>query len=149
MDATLKALADLLLEAVPTIVFFLFLAWYLKKVYFRPMAALLEERKKSTEGVRDLAQRAFEAADKKQSEFEEAMQLARGELYQEHEKLRRQWSDEQAQQIADARAKADAQIDQAKQQIAQESESVQTELDSSVEELSERIVDSLLGRRAA
>ncbi len=149
MDATLKALADLLLEAVPTIVFFLFLAWYLKKVYFRPMAALLEERKKSTEGVRDLAQRAFEAADKKQSEFEEAMQLARGELYQEHEKMRRQWSDEQAQQIAEARAKADAQIEHAKQQIAQESESVQTELDSRVEELSERIVDSLLGRRAA
>ena len=149
MDATLKALADLLLEAVPTVIFFLFLAWYLKKVYFRPMAALLEERKKSTEGVRDLAQRAFEAADKKQSEFEEAMQLARGELYQEHEKMRRQWSDEQAQQIAEARAKADAQIVQAKQQIAQESESVQTELDGRVEELSERIVDSLLGRRAA
>ena len=149
MDATLKALADLLLEAVPTIVFFLFLAWYLKKVYFRPMAALLEERKKATEGVRELAQRAFEAADQKQSEFEHAMQLARGDLYQEHEKLRRQWSDEQAQQIAEARAAVDTQIEEAKKQIAQESERAQSELDGQVEELSEQMVNSVLGRRAA
>ena len=73
MDSTLKALADLLLEAVPTIVFFVFLAWYLKRVFFVPMARILEERRKATEGVKELAQKAFEAADKKQSEFERAL----------------------------------------------------------------------------
>lgn len=149
MEATLKALADLLLEAVPTIIFFLFLSWYLKRVFFQPVAAVLDQRRKETEGVRELAQRAFEAADKKQSEFEHALQLARGDIYQEHEKLRRQWSDEQAQAIAEVREEVDQQIAGAKKQIAAEAERAQAELDSSVESLSEGIVNSLLARRAA
>lgn len=149
MEATLKALADLLLEAVPTIVFFLFLTWYLKRVFFKPMAGILDQRRQETEGVRELARRAFEAADKKQSEFEHALQLARGEIYQEHEKLRRQWSEEQAEAIARAREEVDGQIAEAKKQIAAEAERAQAELDSKVESLSEGIVNSLLARRAA
>ncbi len=149
MEATLKALADLLLEAVPTIVFFIFLTWYLKRVFFKPLGAILEDRRKATEGVRDLAQRAFEAADKKQSEFEHALQLARGEIYQEHDKLRRQWSDEQSEAIAQARAHVDKQIEDAKHGIAADADRAQAELDSQVESLSENIVNSLLGRRAA
>ncbi len=149
MEATLKALADLLLEAVPTIVFFLFLTWYLNRVFFRPVAAILDERRMATEGVRELAQRAFEEAGKKQSEFEHALQLARGEIYLEHDKLRRQWSDEQAEAIAQGREQADQQIAEARKQIAAEAERAQAELDSKVESLSEDIVNSLLSRRAA
>jgi F0F1-type ATP synthase membrane subunit b/b' len=77
MDATLHALADLLLESIPTVVLFLFLVYYLKKVFFIPVARILEDRRKATEGVRELSQRAFEAADKRSSEFETALQLAR------------------------------------------------------------------------
>jgi F-type H+-transporting ATPase subunit b len=149
MEATLKALADLLLEAVPTIIFFLFLTWYLKRVFFKPVAAILDQRRQETEGVRELARRAFEAADKKQSEFEHALQLARVEIYQEHEKLRREWSKEQVEAIAHAREEVDQQIAEAKKQIAAEAERAQVELDSKVESLSESIVNSLLERRAA
>jgi F-type H+-transporting ATPase subunit b len=149
MEATLKALADLLLEAVPTVIFFLFLAWYLKRVFFKPLAAILEERRRATEGVRELAERAFEQADKKQSEFERALQLARGEIYQENEKLRRQWSEEQAQAIAAARSEIEQQIAAAKHEIAGEAEHAQNEVDSHIGDLSERIVNALLARRAA
>lgn len=149
MDSTLKALVDLLIEAVPTIIFFLLLAWYLKRVFFKPLGAILEERRKATEGVRELAQRASELADQKESEFEEAIQLARGEIYKEHEKLRWQWSEEQTEAIAKARAEVDAQIDEAKHQIAAEADRAQTELNSRMEGLSDAIVNSLLTRRAA
>ncbi len=149
MEATLKALADLLLEAVPTIIFFIFLAWYLNRVFFRPLAAILDQRRKETEGVRELAQRAFEAADKKQSEFEHALQLARMQIYQEHDELRRQWSDEQAEAIARAREQVDQQIAEAKKQIAAEAERAQAQLDDKIESISEGIVNSLLARRAA
>lgn len=149
MEATLKALADLLLEAVPTIIFFVFLTWYLKRVFFRPLQAVLEKRRQATEGVRGLAQRAFEEADKKQSEFERALELARGEIYQEHEKLRRQWSEEQAEAIARERAATEETLAQAKLQIAHEAERAQSELDGQVEKLSAEIVDSLMTRRAA
>lgn len=149
MEATLKALADLLLEAVPTIVFFLFLIFYLKYVFFQPMARILEERRRQTEGVRDLARRAFEEADKKSAEFERALQIARAQIHAEHETLRRQWSDEQAAAVAQARNEADQQIQQARQQISQEVERAEAELDANVERLSAQIVNSLTTRRAA
>ena len=149
MEATLKDLGNLLVEAIPTIVFFILLTVYLKHVFFKPMAKILEERRKATEGVRELARRAFDAADKKSAEFEHALQIARSELHQEHESLRRQWSDEQAQIIAKARAEADQKIQLAKQQIALEVERAEAALDPKVDALSEQIVHTLTERRAA
>jgi F0F1-type ATP synthase membrane subunit b/b' len=109
----------------------------------------LEERRKATEGVREIAQRAFEAADKKTSEFERALQIARAELHQEHEALRQKWAQEQAEAIARTRAEVDKQIEDAKHQIALEVERAQADLDLRVGELSGQIVNSLLRRRAA
>jgi len=149
MDSTLKAIGDLLIQAVPTIVFFIILTVYLKYVFFRPLARILDERKRATEGVRELARQAFEAADRKNSEFEHALQIARSELHQEHEALRRQWSEEQARIIARERAEADRKIQAAKQQIAREIEKAEAELDARVESLSEQIVQTLTARRAA
>lgn len=77
MEATLHQLADLLLKAVPTIFFFALLTVYLKYVFFRPLAKILDERKEATEGVKQFAQQAFAAADQKASEFQRALQLAR------------------------------------------------------------------------
>lgn len=149
MDETLRALGDLLVKAVPTILFFIVLTLYLRAVLFRPLARILEERRKATEGVRDLAQRAFEAADRKTSEFEHALQMARAELHQEHEALRRRWTEEQEQEVAKARAEADRQIEEAKSQIAHEVERAQADLNANVELLSRQMVSSLLKRRAA
>ena len=149
MDQTLHALGGLLITAIPTIVFFIFLTIYLNAVFFRPMGKILEDRRRATEGVRDLAQKAFEAADKKGSEFERALQLARAQIHQENEALRRQWSDEETARLAQARAEADAKIQQAKRDMAEQVERAQAELDTQVESLSERITNSLLRRRAA
>jgi F-type H+-transporting ATPase subunit b len=149
MQATLHALADLFIKSTPTIAFFILLTLYLKRVYFRPIAQILEERKNATEGVREIARRAFEAADQKTSEFEHALQIARAELHQEHEALRQKWAQEQAEAVARARAEADHRIEEAKRQIEQEIQRAQAELDTRVEQLSEHIVRSLLRRRAA
>lgn len=149
MDATLNALADLLLEAIPTVVLFLFLAYYLKKVFFIPVANILEERRKATEGVRELSRRAFEAADKRNSEFETALQLARADLGQANEAQRRQWDQEEAEAIAAAHAEAEARIETAKRRIEEDLEQTEQELQSQIEPLSEQIISSLLRRRAA
>lgn len=149
MDATLHALAGLLIKSIPTIIFFILLTFYLKRVYFRPIARILEERKQATEGVRDIARRAFEAADKKTSEFEHALQIARAELNQEFEALRQKWAQEQADAIARARAEAGRQIEEAKREIEREGAVAEAELSARIESLGEKIVDSLLRRRAA
>lgn len=149
MDATLQALAGLLIKSIPTILFFVFLVVFLNQVFFKPMARLLEERRRQTEGVRELAQQALDAVDRKTSEFEHALQLARTQINQENEALRRQWSEEQMEAIAQIRAEAGRQIEEAKRQIAQEVDKAKGELDISVDNLSAQIVDSLLKRRAA
>jgi F0F1-type ATP synthase membrane subunit b/b' len=149
MESTLHDLLNLLIQAIPTVVFFLFLTFYLKQVYFRPLAKILDERRRATEGVRELSQRAFEAADQKSSEFERALQLARAEINQENEALRQKWAQEQMEAVAKARAEAEARVEQARREIAKEAERAQSELEANVQSLSEQIVQSLLERRAA
>src|SRR3954447_20236336 len=111
MESTLHKLGDLLVQAIPTILFFLFLTYYLKQVFFKPVAHILEERRKATEGVRELAERAAAAADAKSSEFERALQIARGDIAKEHEAQRQIWLQEQADAVAKARADAEAQLE--------------------------------------
>lgn len=149
MEDTLHNLGILLIESIPTVLFFIFLTFYLKAVLFRPLARIMEERRKATEGVRELAQRAFEAADKKNAEWEYALQLVRAELHGQHEAKRREWVEEQERTIAAARADADRQITEARLQIASEVEKTQAQLEMQVQTLGQRIVESLLRRRAA
>jgi F-type H+-transporting ATPase subunit b len=149
MNETFAALGHLFLQSVPTIVFFIILTIYLDRVFFKPMSRILEKRREATDGVRQLAQQAFEAAEKKGSELEHALQIARSQLHQEHEAMRRQWSEEQARAIADARQAADREIQNAKREIAAEAERAEHDLAAQVDELSNRIQQRVLTRRAA
>lgn len=149
MDSTLHDLRELLIKSIPTVIFFVFLSYYLKRVFFQPMALILEERRKATEGVRELAQRAMEAAGKRGEEFDAALRAARADLQKEHDAMRRQWTQEQAETLSKARADAEARVALAKQEINGEVERAQAELDTQVDALSNQIVDSLLRRRAA
>jgi F-type H+-transporting ATPase subunit b len=149
MDATLKALAALALQAIPTVLFFIFLTHFLKRVYFAPVAKILEERRRQTEGMRELAQRAHAAADKKGDEFESAIAIVRAQLLKENEAQRRQWADEQAQLVSDARAVAEQRAAAAKLEIVRELEKAESDIGPAVDRLSSQIVESLLKRRAA
>ena len=55
MDATLHALGEILLKAVPTVLLVVVLHFYLKYVFFRPLKKVLAERYDATEGARKLA----------------------------------------------------------------------------------------------
>ncbi len=149
MDATLQALVALLIKAIPTIAIFIFLIIYLQFTYFGPIARIFKTRREKTDGVRELAQQAFDSADKKKSEFERALQIARAEISQLNEKLRSQWAAEQAAALAAARHEAEEKLKAARVTIAKEVERAKSEMDMNVEALSTSIVQSLAGRRAA
>jgi F-type H+-transporting ATPase subunit b len=149
MEATLHALGNLLVESVPTIVFFVFLYFFLRQVFFRPLAAVLEERRKSTAGVKEIAERAFAEADKKQSEFERALELAREQIRAENEALRKQWAEEEARVLAEARADAERRREAARAEVAAEVQRAHQEMETRIDALTNSIVDTLLHRRAA
>ena len=149
MQSTLQSLVDLLISAVPTMLFLIFLTAYLNAMLFKPIARILDERKKATEAVRELAQRAYEAADQKTSEYQSALDNARARIHQEQETSLRQWSEEQAAAIAKVRSEAELQIEAAKQQIACDLEREQTALANTAHSLSDSVVAALLQGRAA
>ena len=149
MTSTLLNLGDLLITAIPTIFFFVFLIVYLNVMLFRPIARILEERKKATEGVRGLAQRAYEMAESKTSQYQRALELARAEIHQEHEARRRQWSEEQAAAFANVRIESELRIQDARREIALEVEREEAAAEKNAESLSESVVATLLQRRDA
>src|SRR4051812_3696492 len=103
MDATLHQLAQILLQGLPTFFLVLFLHFYLKSVFFKPLEKMLHERKEATEGARKQAADSLARAEAKAAAYEESIRAARSEIYQEQEALRRKWRDEQTAQLSDAR----------------------------------------------
>ncbi len=149
MDATINALVDLLIRAIPTVIFFVFLTAYLNATYFKPLAGILEERRRSTEGLRELSQAAFASADRKESEFERMLQAARNQIGQENEATRQGWAQDQTEAVARARAEAEGQLEAARKQIAVDLAHASTQVEANIEPLTEQIVQSLSRRRAA
>ena len=65
MDSTLHALGGILLRATPTFFLVFLLCFYLKKVFFKPLEKVLQERYDATEGARRLAEKSMERASAK------------------------------------------------------------------------------------
>lgn len=149
MEETLHKLGILLVQSIPTILFFILMAVFLNATLFKPLARVLDERRRATEGVRELARKATEAADRRGEEFEKALQLERAKLQEQHGRLHQKWLDEQQAELTAARHEAEQAIARARGQISEETREAQATLDSQVQELSEQIVNSLLRRKAA
>src|SRR5919107_6148748 len=103
MEATLNALGQILLQAIPTFVLVLLLHQYLKAVFFKPLTRVLAERSEATEGARKKAAESLERAAAKAAAYEESLRAARNEIYKEQEEVRRRWLEEQAVQVAGVR----------------------------------------------
>src|SRR5260370_678446 len=103
MEATLHALGEILLKAVPTFLLILLLHVYLKNIFFKPLESVLKKRYEATEGARKLADESLQRAAAKTAEYEAALKNARSEVYQAQEKLHKRLQDEQSAQIHEVR----------------------------------------------
>lgn len=149
MEATLNALGQILLKAMPTFVLVFLLYFYLKRMFFRPLEGVLRKRYEATEGARKLADESLAKAAAKAEEFEAAMRAARGEVYQEIGQLRKQLQEERASAIQAARQRAEAQIAEAKVQLAKQVEQLKQNLTAESDALANQIVATILKRSAA
>ena len=78
MDKILHQLGELLLTALPTFFLILFLNYYLKFVFFKPLEKALRQRYDATEGARKLAEESLQRAAAKTAEYEATLRAARG-----------------------------------------------------------------------
>ncbi|MCS7315680.1 MAG: hypothetical protein RMI94_06805 [Bryobacterales bacterium] len=149
MEATLHALGELLIKAIPTFLLVLLLHFYLKTVFFAPLARVLDERRRATEGVRQRAEELLAKAAARAAEYEEAIRQARGEIYREQEAQRQRWQQERARAVAEARASARAMVEKARAEIESELEQARGLLQARSRQLAGEVVRIVAGRRAA
>ena len=149
MDATLRALGEILLKAVPTFFLVLVLYAYLTRVFFRPLEKVLQKRYEANEGARKLAEESQAKATAKMAEYETAMRAARGEVYQELGKLRAQLQAERNAALEVARQQAETQIAAAKAGLEGEVAVLKQSLAAQGDVLATQITESILHRSAA
>jgi F-type H+-transporting ATPase subunit b len=148
MEQTLEALGGILLKAIPTAVIFILLYFYFKAMLFGPLDKVLKQRQELTEGARKTAGSSLESAERKAQEYDAKLRDARSLVYKDQEETRRQWLEEQAAQIAKARADSENTVKEARFAIASEAASARQSLLATSEELAERIAVAVVGRRA-
>jgi F-type H+-transporting ATPase subunit b len=148
MDEVLRSLGGLLLKAVPTFLLIVLLHFYLKRVYFGPMARVLSERYNATEGARKMADESLAKASQKAAEYESAIRAARSDIYREQEEFRQKLRQDQMHAAQEARQRADATVKEASRQLAGELESAKRSLALQTESLADEIAKTVLHRRA-
>src|SRR5271169_5318294 len=106
MESTLHDLGQLLLKAIPTVFLLLVVHFYLKSMFFRPMADVLAKRRAATDGVRESADALRAKAGEQMKSIEAQLRQAREAIYTEQEEARRGWLGDQTAQVEDARKQA-------------------------------------------
>jgi F-type H+-transporting ATPase subunit b len=147
MEATLKALGDILIKALPTLFLVLLLHFYLKRMFFKPLEKVLHARYEATEGARKQADLSLEKARVKSAEFEEALRAARSEIWREQEEARRKQRQEQLAAVAQARERVSQMVKEAQQQIAAEASTTRQNLIAESEALADQIVKGIVEGR--
>jgi F-type H+-transporting ATPase subunit b len=150
MDAALqKAIGELLLSAVPTIIIFLGLFAAYTFLVHRPLQKILAERHAKTEGAVAKAQADIAGADAKTAEYEQRLREARAAVYKQQEARRKQHLEARAAVIAEARKAAEAKVKAAKTEIDAEAATAKASLGKQSEELAQEIIRAVLQPSAA
>lgn len=145
MDAALqKAIGELLLNAVPTILIFLALFAAYTFLVHRPLGQILQERYALTEGAVAKAQADIAAADAKTKDYEARLRAARAESFRQQDETRKKHLEARAHVVADARAAAQAQVKAAKAELEKETAVAKAALQSQAEELARQVIRSVL-----
>jgi F-type H+-transporting ATPase subunit b len=147
MDEVLRSLGGLLLKAIPTFLIVVALHFYLKRMFFGPMAKVIEERYNATEGARKAAEESLARAAEKTAEYEASLRAARSEVYREQEEVRKKLREEQANAVAEARRSAETAVQEASRQLAAELVTAKESLALQTGSLADRIADSVLHGR--
>lgn len=149
MEETLHQLGEILLRAIPTIFFVVLLHFFLKFMFFKPLAKVLQERYLATEGARKLAQQSLERAAAKVAEYEAKIRAVRTEVYKGQEQMYKQLQEKETAELTSARQRAEALVKEAKTQLAQDVELAKAGIARDSDLLANQIAESFLRRSAA
>jgi F0F1-type ATP synthase membrane subunit b/b' len=143
----LRQLAELFLQAVPTVVIVFLFYLFLRFSFFQPIERAMAERHARIEGARAKAAASLATAKEKQEAHREALKKARTEIYAEQEAARQAVLDERAKLLRERRNQAREEIHAAKERIAADFAAARAELEKQSPALASEIVRAILERR--
>jgi len=144
MDETLKQLGGLLLGAIPTVIFLVSLYSLYAILVHRPLVKVLAERHARTEGAIEKARADVAAAEARTAEYEQRLREARMAVFRAQEARRQQALQLRGAAVAEARHKAQAQIEQARAAIQKEQIEAQGGLQAEAGRLATEIIRAVL-----
>lgn len=137
------------LGAIPTIVLVILLHWYLKKVFFEPLARVLDERRKRTQGAVEQSEAILRTAEGKAGVYERALMDARSSIYKDQEAVRRQMVEEQAKSVEASRQRLAVDVAKEREAIAAEVAVARQSISGEVQRLADQIARQVLSGSAA
>src|ERR1700757_2110484 len=114
MDKTLHQLGELLLGSVPTVILLALLYALYTTIVHKPLVRVLAERRSKTEGAVEKARADIAAAEARTAEYEQRLREARLAVFKSQEARRQQALQARSAVAAEARTKAQAQVEQAR-----------------------------------
>ena len=144
MDEIAKQLGGLLLGSVPTIIFVVLLFGIYTAVVHKPLIKVLAERRSRTEGAIEKARADIAQAEARTAEYEQRMREARMTVFKRQEARRQQAMETRAAAVAEARSRAQAQVEKARAAIEQDKATAQSGLQAESGKLAAAIIRTIL-----
>jgi F-type H+-transporting ATPase subunit b len=144
MDAILKSLGQLLLNAIPAL-FALLIVWaaYRLIVYTR-LQQVLADRRARTEGAIEEAKKEIASAEERTAEYERRVREARAQVYVAQEAHSRRTMEERSKALAEARKQAEAMVRSARAALEKDTLAAKASLQQQADSLADAIIESVL-----
>jgi F-type H+-transporting ATPase subunit b len=144
MDETLRQVGELLLGSIPTVILLVLLYGLYTMLIHKPLTRVLAERRSRTEGAIEKARADIASAEARTSEYEQRLREARSAIFKSQEARRQQALQVRAAAVAEARAKAQIQVEQARSAIEQDKQVAQDGLQAESGKLAAEIIRAVL-----
>ncbi len=144
MDQTLKQLGELLLGAIPTVVFLILLYFFYRILVHEPLSQVLAKRHELTDGAIQRAKADIAAAEAKTAEYEHRLREARLTMFKALEDHRQLVVNARESALADAQVKAQQQVAAAKAALELDKATAQAQLRSEAERLAGDVMRTVL-----
>lgn len=144
MDETLRQLGGLLLGSIPTVILLLVVYGAYSVLVHRPLARVLAERRAKTDGAIEKARADVATAEARTAEYEQRLREARTAVFKGQESRRQAALQARAAAVAQAREKAQHQIQQAREAIEKDKIAAQEGLQADSARLANEIIRRVL-----
>jgi len=149
MEQTLHQLGELLLGAVPTSILLALLYVLYTFLVYRPLTAVLAERRSRTQGAMEKARADIAAAEARTAEYEQRLREARQKIFKTQEARRQQANQARSQAVQEARTRAQEQVKQARAVLEEDKQQAMAGLQAGATRLANEIVRTVLRPIAA